>query len=81
MRTVLVALMLAAGCVDSGQAAHRYTCDARRNCAGDETWRRGMSYETDAATPSLAEVEIVDECEAVSCGGALACTAICEAGD
>lgn len=40
-----------------------------------------MSYETDAATPSLAEVEIVDECEAVSCGGALACTAICEAGD
>jgi hypothetical protein len=77
-RSLAVALMvLMTGC--SVEHAHRYTCDASRNCAGHEVVSRGMSYATDAASTSEAEVEIVDECEAAEpCGGALACWALCK---
>jgi len=40
-----------------------------------------MSYATEAPTPSEAEVEIVDECEADPCTGALNCWAHCKTGD
>jgi hypothetical protein len=78
MIRAVLAVMLLAGCetdiesLDAGQP--QWSCRMYENCAGSA---QVIERIVGASSESEAEVQLVDECEAMACPGALACHAIC----